>query len=253
MSTDGPGIFESDTAHDVRSSFRRLLTEGRSSLEAADEILREWQPDQSLENGTEVWLALAAAQRELGQLLPDVRDRAIAIIDSGADLGRWRHTPASLAERKSVLAALGKKLRAPQPVAKVPKPRQAIPVLSWDSGSVLAYRLPNESLCLLRVVQFAELPDTGSPVVELLDWNGEVVPEASEFDAFGVMKSMRRANEKYMMHSTSLSECKRASKRISVVGWSSNFVRPAAECSVLPICWSQLDQEIVSWFGIGGR
>lgn len=253
MSTDGPGIFESDTAHDVRSSFRRLLRDGRTSLEATHEILREWQSEQDTENGTEVWLALAAAQRELGQLLPEVRDRAIQIIESGADLGRWHLTPGALAERALVLTALSKKLRAPQPVAKIPKPSKVVPVLSWGSGSVLAYRLPDESLCLLRVIEVAELPGLEAPIVELLDWNGDVVPEAAEFDSYRVMKSTQRANEKYMMHSRSLTEYKRASKRVSLVGCGSNFVRSTKECSVRPTYWSKLDEEIVSWFGIGGR
>jgi hypothetical protein len=89
--------------------------------------------------------------------------------------------------------------------------------------------------------------------VELLNWNGEIVPEVPGFDAFGIMKSTRRGNEKYMLHSNSLAEYKRASARVRLVGHGSSFTRSTTDCSVQSIGWSQLDQEIVSWFGIGGR
>ena len=39
------------------------------------------------------WLALAATQSKLGRLIDLVRDRAIEIIDSGADLRRWENKP----------------------------------------------------------------------------------------------------------------------------------------------------------------
>jgi hypothetical protein len=68
------------------------------------------------EDSVVFWLALAATQWKLGRLVNSVRDRAIAIIDSGADIRRWQDNPkAQINQRKKHLAKLREQLLSAQP------------------------------------------------------------------------------------------------------------------------------------------
>lgn len=66
---------------------------------------------------TVFWTALAAAQFETGRLQPDVRDRALAIIDAGGDLELWAES-GNRGGRERVLRRLAGRLRGPQPAPK---------------------------------------------------------------------------------------------------------------------------------------
>ena len=88
MSTSGPGVFDDDLAWDVREIYRRMLQDRMPDDEATRGAIAAW-PDQSDEVPV-LWLALAAAQSRLRRFEPEVRDRALAVIDSGEDLTRWQ-------------------------------------------------------------------------------------------------------------------------------------------------------------------
>jgi hypothetical protein len=98
VSIDGPGIFQSDTAHDVRAEFRERLSKGQSAAEASEAMAAEWAPANDANDRTDFWIALAASQVELGQLQREIRDRVLQIIESGEDLHRW--SPPSLVRRR---------------------------------------------------------------------------------------------------------------------------------------------------------
>jgi hypothetical protein len=75
----------------VRDEWRDAILDGLSAEDATQRLLESF--DEYLEEAeTEklFWMALAAAQMETGRLLPDVRDRALQIIDAGGDVDRWR-------------------------------------------------------------------------------------------------------------------------------------------------------------------
>jgi hypothetical protein len=63
------------------------------------------------------WVALAAAQHETGHLRPQVRDRALALIDGEAGLETWDEAGLG-ARRRAVLNRLADRLRGPQPAPK---------------------------------------------------------------------------------------------------------------------------------------
>jgi hypothetical protein len=87
----GTAILADDTASDIRDEWRDTILEGLSAEDATQRLLESF--DEYLEDAiTEklFWMALAAAQMETGRLLPEVRDRALAIIDAGGDVDRWR-------------------------------------------------------------------------------------------------------------------------------------------------------------------
>src|SRR3954471_19628263 len=84
-------IFSDDSASDVRDEWREAILDGLSPEDATQRLLETFD-DYLEEPDTErlFWMALAAAQMETGRLLPDVCDRALAIIDGGGDVDRWR-------------------------------------------------------------------------------------------------------------------------------------------------------------------
>jgi len=115
MSTWGYDIFDNDEANDIRALFEAGLESGASVAHATAEILRESKDAlDDPEAGPIVWLALAALQLDRGELQPNVRDHALAVIDSGADLKRWEEEgpPEDAAGRKRVLEELRARLVA---------------------------------------------------------------------------------------------------------------------------------------------
>ena len=64
--------------------------------------------------GPIIWLALAALQLQRKELQPNVREHALAVIDSGADLSRWEAEgkPEDIEGRKRVLEELKSRLVA---------------------------------------------------------------------------------------------------------------------------------------------
>jgi hypothetical protein len=89
----GTAIFSDDTASDVREEWRDAILDGLSPEEATQRLLEtfdDYLGDADTDTEKLFWMALAAAQMETGRLLPEARDRALAIIDAGGDVDRWR-------------------------------------------------------------------------------------------------------------------------------------------------------------------
>jgi hypothetical protein len=110
VGTWGNGIFDDDTASDVRAEFDDAVEEGLDGGAATQRVLEAFgDAVEDIEEGPVVWLALAAAQLELGVLQDDVRERALAGMP--ADLARWQQAgPDEAAERKVVLDELRARL-----------------------------------------------------------------------------------------------------------------------------------------------
>ena len=179
MSATGPAIFDDDLACDVRDSYRKLLEERVADDEATRRSIEDWAelgPDEE----SVFWLALAAAQSQLGRLDLNVRQRALEVIDSGQDFVRWRTDAPGLAvERAVVLDTLREQLAGPQPSRKTVR-RPWREVTDLEAGTVLAWTASNGTVALLRVVQRLEdgFDHTVRPVLERLAWTGSEVPSA---------------------------------------------------------------------------
>lgn len=148
MGTYGVGIFQDDIAQDVRADFLNFLRQSHSAEESSKALLDEWSTSiKDSDDGPVFWLALGATQYEYGCLQKEVRERAVAVIDQGLDLGRW--TGKSLERRQVVLGELRTKLLGPQPEAKHPRkikktePPPKHEVVAPDGrGKAVAFSMP---------------------------------------------------------------------------------------------------------------
>jgi hypothetical protein len=179
----GTAIFADDTASDVRDEWRDAILDELSPEDATQRLLESFAEYlEDAETETVFWMALAAAQMETGRLLPDVRDRALAIIDAGGDVDRWREDgDASLARRRArVLERLAAKLRGPQPKPKRLRRPVAVSV-PLEVGDVVRVRAQRdgEHDALVVVVGHGEGLAQGElyPIVAPLDWDGRELPK----------------------------------------------------------------------------
>ncbi|WP_066174657.1 DUF4259 domain-containing protein [Bacillus marinisedimentorum] len=115
MGAWGTGIFEDDTACDVRDQFIDYLEEGKTIQEATAKITEEYEEEFSIEDDLEVmsivYISLAAVQLEKNELQEEVRKTAIELIDRGADLELWEEADGEdYEERQKVLEDFNERL-----------------------------------------------------------------------------------------------------------------------------------------------
>src|SRR4029077_20233083 len=129
-------------------------------------------------------LAFAVTQSKLGRLDPDIRDRALAVLDGGADLEVWeRENPKLLPKRRAVLEKARAQLTGPQPARRrLRPPRRELSGLA--AGDVLALALPRR-VALLRVVRVHAHRLGETPVLEELDFDGSEVPTRDAIERLG--------------------------------------------------------------------
>ena len=133
MGVWGTDLFSDDLACDVRDHYRELLEDGvedgaatRLTVEAFREYLEE-------SSGVAL-LAFAVTQSKLGRLDPDIRDRALAVLDRGADLEMWEHdNPKLVPRRRAMLEKACAQLTGPQPIRRRLRPDSRGP---WGSFPV---------------------------------------------------------------------------------------------------------------------
>jgi hypothetical protein len=182
MGTWGTGLFSSDMARDIRDLYRERIEDGISDSEATRltlEKFRSYLDDP--EEGPVLLVVLAVTQSKIGRLDPVIRGRALAAIDSGADLATWeQENPKLLPKRREVLEKARAQLTGVQPARKRlrPPPR---PSCGLIAGDILALSLPN-GVALLRVVRVKSHRRGETPYLERLDFNGSEVPSAQELE-----------------------------------------------------------------------
>jgi hypothetical protein len=170
MGTAGVALFDDDTACDVRDHFVHFLATAGDAAAATRSLLAAFAVAiEDVDDGPVFWLALAATQWKYGCLVPDVRSRAIDIIDSGADLLRWQGS-ADRNRRQAVLRELREKLLSPQPRPRRPRRRKPIEVPSVRVASpdgraaAVAFQLgpsPVPGAPRMQVLVMFEMPDGG--------------------------------------------------------------------------------------------
>jgi hypothetical protein len=176
----GVGLFQDDTALDIRDSFRELIGDGVGTQEATDRLLQYFNGTFESEEGPAAWIALAVSQWRIGRLLDTVRDRATNV-DLQIDLARWDE-PKLRRQRAKVLEAAQTQILTPQrsPSRIRPEPRAMSP---FAPGDVVSYTTHAGRQVALWVVENEErtgiagsdlnsvfqLAAIGHPEVESLD------------------------------------------------------------------------------------
>lgn len=109
MGTWGYGIFDDDTASDIKGDFEEYIEEGLSITEATEKLLEEYQEiiEEDEDESPTIYLALASLQMEYGELQANIKEIALEIIERGKGLEIWGESGEDeLDERKKVLNEL---------------------------------------------------------------------------------------------------------------------------------------------------
>jgi hypothetical protein len=106
-----------------------------------------------------------ASQWKCGRLLEQVKEKALHIIDSGADLKRWSGD----SKRRAVLEKTRAQLLSPQP--RPPRIRKRYQENNeWDAGELISYQTAQGKYAVLRILGHATGSTGKHPIVELVDW-----------------------------------------------------------------------------------
>lgn len=145
MASWGPGLYQDDTAQDVKDTFKDQLHRGKETEEITRELLESWgEALDDPEDGPAIWFALADTQWNLGRLLPDVKDKALEWIDSGISQKRWaEEEPKQAAKRTQILLDLREKLLSEMPPEKKIS-QYRLYRCEWEIGDVFAYQFKSD-------------------------------------------------------------------------------------------------------------
>lgn len=183
MGAWGTDLFSDDFACDIRDHYRELLEDGTEDAAATRMILEKFRAYLEEPEGTAL-LAFAVTQSKLGRLDLDIRDRALAVLDRGADLEMWeRDNPKLFPKRRAVLEKARAQLTGPQPPRRRLRPPKRISS-GLAAGDVLALALPR-GVALLRVVRVRSHRLGETPVLEELDFKGTHVPPRDILERIG--------------------------------------------------------------------
>lgn len=187
MGAWGPGIFSDDLAADVRDEWREAILGGADAAHASESLIGRYRE----ESGEPVfWIALAAAQMETGRLQPDVRDRALALIDGGAALDPWEGAGAR-ARRERVLRRLAQRLRGPQPAPKTLRGPRPGPHPGVEEGDVVRlWNAARSRSALFAVTGLHEYRRQRWPTLLGLYWDGGAIPDAAGLAALPYLSSV---------------------------------------------------------------
>jgi hypothetical protein len=174
-------VFSDDLAADIRAEYRELLEDQVPDLEATQRVVNAYR-ELDADEASVFWVALAAAQFQVGRLDDSVRARAMEIIDTGRNLELWQEAdPGLLAKRRSALTKLRAKLTGPQPARKAIR-RPWRHVSGLQPGDVLSFKASSGRIALLRVTRINDHRVGAAPIVEWLDWPGLTVPTPGQIE-----------------------------------------------------------------------
>jgi hypothetical protein len=179
----GTDVFSDDVACDVRDHYRELVEDGVEDGAATQLTVERFRASLEESDGVAL-LAFAVTQSKIGRLDPDIRDRALAVLDRGADLEMWeRDNPKLLPKRRAILEKARAQLTGPQPPRRRLRPPKRISS-GLAAGDVLALALP-QRVTLLRVVRVRSHRRGETPVLEELDFDGAEVPSRDALEHIG--------------------------------------------------------------------
>ena len=145
MGTWGYGLYDNDTALDIKDEFEDLIKVGKSSRDITNKLIDDYQSMMGDPDDEPVfWFALADTQCNCGMLLPDVKEKAIDWIKrKETQLNDHNVLINTGFPSRKELEALKAKLLSPQPPAKKTRQKRVY-VCQWKMGDVFACRMESE-------------------------------------------------------------------------------------------------------------
>ena len=143
MGTFGVGLYDDDTAADLKSSLSILCTIPVTGDRLLDILLRQYDGDVALsdEAGPTFWLVVADQFERRGIHCQTAFERALAAITSGVDLDNLRARgmgARELAKRATLLQEIAIRLQSPRAERKLPKTPKP-PECVVQAGEVYAF------------------------------------------------------------------------------------------------------------------
>lgn len=184
MGTWGTGILDDDLARDVYDAYLAAAHQG-TAPPAIVEAVRQMHASELADPDQDAvfWLAAAHAQRDLGDLRPDVRSRVEHIVGAGVGLEPWRAAgPAELRRRKAVLTRFLASLSRPSPKRTAKRSAKA-PEESVDLevGDCLAIELADGHVAAAIVTRDKRASTAPSHILTFVEAGREVL-DTTVFD-----------------------------------------------------------------------
>lgn len=195
----GVAILSDDIAEDIKLLYKDLLANEYSNEDASRIVIEEYKNELDNEETIVFWLVFASIQWRLGRLQENVKQEALQIIESGADLARWEEEPKLQKKREVVLNKLREQLHSRQPEAKK-VPKRFIANTSLKAGDAVSYELVSGSCIILKVIEIIEeWHGDRYPLFEICDWEGKEVPSKEQINQFGLKKRIYEDGKQEMM------------------------------------------------------
>ncbi len=182
-----------DTAEDLKQEYTVAFWkfEVPEALRLLDEYVRQDFDESDPEEWVNYYYSLADFMWKKGILTDEVRDKAIAMIDSGFGLDLWEEAgEKTLQSRKKVLAEFREKLLSPQPPKKKIKPDIHAERI-FNDGDIIAIELQTAGKPYTKSTTRAMTEDAfhacdGKFVLMQLvkckpDWHSALVPEVGDY------------------------------------------------------------------------
>ena len=188
------------------------------------------------------WVGIFFYTMEVRETQENVKQKALQIIESGADLARWEEEPKLQKKREAVLNKLREQLHSPRPEAKK-VPKRFIANTSLKAGDAVSYELVSGSYIILKVIEIIEeWHGDRYPLFEICDWEGKEVPSKEQIDQFGLKKRIYEDGKQEMMKLAIYPSGKRdnPTKRMQVVAENVKVVLNVGTPYTV-MSWKELD------------
>lgn len=242
MGAWGVALLSDDIAEDIKLLYKDLLANEYSNEDASRIVIEEYKNELDDEETIVFWLVFSSIQWKLGRLQENVKQEALQIIESGADLARWEEEPKLQKKREVVLNKLREQLHSRQPEAKK-VPKRFIANTSLKAGDAVSYELASGSYIILKVIEIIEeWHGDRYPLFEICDWEGKEVPSKEQINQFGLKKRIYEDGKQEMMKLAIYPSGKRdnPTKRMQVVAENVKVVLNVGTPYTV-MSWKELD------------
>ncbi|MBG9839244.1 MULTISPECIES: hypothetical protein [Bacillus cereus group] len=245
MGAWGVAILSDDIAEEIKLLYKDLLGNDYSNEEASRIVIEGYQHELDDEELIVFWLIFASIQWRLGRLQENVKQEALQIIESGADLARWEEEPKLQKKREVVLNKLREQLNSPQPEAKK-VPKRFIANTSLKVGDAVSYELVSGNYIILKVIKIVEeWHGDRYPLFGMCDWEGKEIPSKEKIDQLELKIKTYEGGKQEVVKLAIYPAGKRDStlKRIQVVAEDVRVVLDIGPPYTI-LCWKDFDDYV---------